>query len=65
MLEKTEGAIQNGESRGMDIIGHKTQKEDKTKTHNTEIRKMSNADPAKEKRGWTQVVAKDKNKDTS
>jgi hypothetical protein len=37
MLDKTEGAIQNRQSRYTDITGHKTQKEDKqNKKHNTE-----------------------------
>ena len=36
-LEKTEGAIKNGQSRDTDNIGHKTQYEDKqNKNNNTE-----------------------------
>ena len=57
-LEKNEGTIKNWQSRHWWHWPHKT---NKTQKHNTtqKIKKISNTDPTKT-RGWTQVLAKDK-----
>ena len=52
-MEKTEGSIKNGQSRGTYNIGHKTQIKDKqNKKTRQKNKKMSNMDPTQKTVGY-------------